>query len=354
MQYKNEIQILHIVKFIPPAFILILSVITLIVIYLEHQRSFKLEKEQIEKEFLQLNQQTIKNQVNTVVNFILKEHQNTEAKLKESIKQRIYEAHHLAQTIYNNNQDKPEEELKERIKEALRSLRFNQGRGYYFINDMQGVNIMHPFLPKLENTNVIQLKNQKGEYLIQGMIQKLQNKQEAFHEWYWNKRGDKNEYKKIGFLKKFEPYDWFLGTAEYIDDFEEEIKKNVLQRINHFEYEKGGYIFIFHEDGTYLVHPRKGSIGKSIYDSQGIIDNKGKVVIKEAFAQFISIANKGGGFYQYIQAKKPSTDLPASKITYLQGVKDWNWIVGKGFYVDEINVVLNRKKEEVMQSFKSI
>ena len=57
MQYKNEIQILHIVKFIPPAFILILSLITLIVIYLEHQRSLKLVWAQLESKEINIIQE---------------------------------------------------------------------------------------------------------------------------------------------------------------------------------------------------------------------------------------------------------------------------------------------------------
>ena len=354
MKYKNEEQILNIVKYIPPLFIVFLSLIAWAFIYYEYQKSFIKEKELIEKNYIQANKEIIQNQVNTVHNFIIKEQESTEKKLRDNIKKRVYEAHKIATNIYKENKDKDKKTVEKLIKDALRTIRFNDGRGYYFINTFKGMNVMHAVLPFYEDKNLWNFRDVNGQYVVQETVKKLQEKDETFHEWYWRKsEKDFREYKKIGFLKKFEPLNWYIGTAEYFDDFEKTIQKNVLEQINNFKYEKNGYIFIFNFKGIYLAHATKRNLGKNIHSNNGIIDQYGNIVVKQVFTQFVDLAKRQeGGFISYIQARKPSTNLPASKITYIQGIPGWNWLIGKGFYEDDVNKKLNQKKKVLDRDFK--
>ena len=48
------------------------------------------------------------------------------------------------------------------------------------------------------------------------------------------------------------------------------------------------------------------------------------------------IATEGSGFYTYIQNSKPDTLLATKKISYVKGFNNWQWIVGTGFYEDDI------------------
>ncbi len=63
------------------------------------------------------------------------------------------------QNNYAKYHDKmSEEELKEMLTNSLRDVRFLDGRGYYFIADMQGVSAMHGKIKSLENKNNVKLK----------------------------------------------------------------------------------------------------------------------------------------------------------------------------------------------------
>lgn len=67
-----------------------------------------------------------------------------------------------------------------------------------------------------------------------------------FLSWHFYKPNDmKNQYKKIGFNINFEPYDWFIGTGEYIVDFEENVKKRGF-RISFKELNKPKRLFLYH------------------------------------------------------------------------------------------------------------
>ena len=61
--------------------------------------------------------------------------------------------------IFQSNLDKDNQTLTKMIKDALRMMRFNNNRGYYFIFDMYGNNILQPILPRFENTNLLNYKD---------------------------------------------------------------------------------------------------------------------------------------------------------------------------------------------------
>ncbi|MDN3685680.1 cache domain-containing protein [Vibrio sinaloensis] len=59
--------------------------------------------------------------------------ERTEHQLETTIKERIYEAHNIATRLYESNQHLPEAQVTKLITDALRDIRFNNGRGYFFI-----------------------------------------------------------------------------------------------------------------------------------------------------------------------------------------------------------------------------
>jgi two-component system NtrC family sensor kinase len=65
----------------------------------------------------------------------------------------------------------------------------------------------------------------------------------------------------------------------------------------------------------------------------------------------IKISKEGEGFYSYIQNKKPDTNLPTKKVSFVKGLNNWGWIIGTGFYEDEINKVLQEREKEIDERF---
>ncbi len=46
----------------------------------------------------------------------------------------------------------------------------------------------------------------------------------TYYSWYWPKN-DNKEYKKIGFFKKIEPLNLYIGTGRFVVDYEQNLKK---------------------------------------------------------------------------------------------------------------------------------
>ena len=101
-----------------------------------------------------------------------------------------------------------------------------------------------------------------------------------------------------------------------------------------------GYVFIYNFDGINIADPiLKHNKGKNLIDFK---DLNGKKVIKE----LIDISkNQNGGFIKYVW-NKPTTNTMSDKISYAISFKPWNWMIGSGVYLDEVQDALKIKKEQ--------
>jgi len=351
MLNKDEIKILRTVK-LAPIFILALSLIAILFIYKNNNDHFNAEVERIRAESILEETVLIKNEVLKVHSLIASEKAQSIKKIKASLQERVREAHAIASSIYRNNQDKNEAEIKLLISDALRDIRFNKGRGYFFVYQSDGLSVMHPILPHLQNTNLWDFKDVKGCYVIRDLSNIATTQGEGFLRWWWKKPSDtKTEYEKIGYSKHFAPFDWFIGTGDYVLDYEEELKIEILERISRVKYGKDGYIFVVNNEGVYLNHIETEHIGKNRID---LVDDNGFMITQE----IIKAAKDGEAYLSYIGTIKPSTGLPANKTSFVKGFKDWQWAIGSGTYLDDIEnvifakkIALNKKnKQELIQT----
>lgn len=348
MIFKSEKQLIKIIKFTPPVFIVLISLLLIAILFFENKKTFEKEKRAIEQEFTQKNKQLIKKEVDSVYNYIINEQKNTHKTLQDSLQEALNNAHNIAYSLYINNQHKPKKEIEALIIDALRNITFNKGRGYFFIYEKTGRNVMLPYSPHLEGKDFINHQDAKGTFIIQEVIELLKHTDETFYEWYWFKPNDTTQQrKKVGYYKNFEPLDWFIGTGEYIEDFEKEVQERVLSNIRQIRYGENGYIFVIDYNSIYLSHIRQNFIG------QNAVTNNDTVDIKKVIDDLIALAKEGGGYYSYIQNNKPNNNMPVKKISYVKGLENWSWMIGTGFYLDDINNNIEKRKQQLNEDFKS-
>jgi methyl-accepting chemotaxis protein len=115
--------------------------------------------------------------------------------------------------------------------------------------------------------------------------------------------------------------------------------KAILRAIS-FGKEKDGYIFVYDQSGTNVVMgPKPALEGKNLIDLK---DPNGVQVIKE----LIDRANEGGGFLTYDWAK-PSIGQDAPKLSYATLLKETNWMVGTGFYIDDVDALMKVEQDKI-------
>ena len=346
MIYKNEQSLINIIKYTPLVFIITVSLIITGFLYWDKQTTFQEQKIVISNEFIKTNKEKIKTEVDDLYEFIEKTQKETEERLKKSIKDRVYEAHNIAMRIYNENKNtKTKEEITKMIKDALVDIRFNNGRGYFFVYSFDYECILLPVNRKLEGTSFYNFKEGGGTYLTRNIIEQVKKEREGFLTWSFHKPEDmKNQYKKIGFNIHFEPYDWFIGTGEYFVDFEEDVKKEVLEYISRISQNEKDYFFILNYDKKTFYHVIKELIG---LPAQNITN----VETKKAFDDMVSIAKSGEGFLTY-NHKYGNNNEFSTKTSYIKGLDNWQWVIGKGFYQNDIQQLLIEKEKQLDKDYQ--
>jgi len=227
------------------------------------------------------------------------------------------------------------------IKDTLRDIRFNEDRGYYFIYSMGLKNVLLPPVPLEEGQDFSNYQDIKKDYVVRNFAKLVQKNKESFYTWYWLKPSDKSKhYKKVGFGKYFEPFDWFIGTGEYLDDFEQGIKNDLIEEIQNIRYNTRGYIFMHDYSGICLTHINKTLIGKNRINYE---NNHGRKLVQEA----IDIAKNGGGYFEYETNYGKLTKKTTKKISYVDGIDDWGWQIGAGFYLNDIDKRITMKEDEL-------
>jgi two-component system, NtrC family, sensor kinase len=349
MKISKEKQLLKIIKFTPSLFVTIVSLSIMLFFYFENKKIFNEEKKEIEEHFILENKKNVKDEVLRVYDFINHLQKTTEDELKKNVKSRVYEAHAIATNIYEKYKDtKTNEEIFELIKISLSEIRFNNGRGYFFMDDIYGNKLFHPVDTSIEGKNLLNYTDAKGYKFFETIVRTIKEKTERFDEYYWYKPTEKKEIgRKISFYKYFEPLNIAIGTGEYFDEFEKEIQEKALEYISLIKFGKSGYVFVINYDGIYLNHIRKNYIGKSY------LENNDTVNTKKVVEDSINIAKNGEGFYSYIQNFKPGTNVSTKKISYLKGLNNWNWMIGSGFYEDDVLSKVLDKKNKLNQKYES-
>jgi len=334
----NEKNILKFLKFSPPIITIFFSALIITLVYLVNQYTFNNEIKKLKSEFFKTNKEIVKNEVEKLYEFILHQQEKTTQLLKKNIKENVNIAHTLINEIYVQNQHKSQLEIKKIIKKSLQDLRFNEGIGYFFIVSQEGEMIFHPFLPQLENTNVLKIRDPNGTFLFKDMVTLIKEHHETFYEWYWYKPNEKTlQEKKIGYLKNIDGLNWFIGSGYYIDDFETTLKNEIFEYTPKINFGHNGFIFIIDYQGNMLSNKNKTLMGKNVLNDQ---DKVGKYFVQH----MIDIAQKGNGFVNYYDPTLPK-EKTYMKTSFIKGVPDWNFLIGAGFNENELNTKIHEKQE---------
>lgn len=299
-------------------------------------RDFNSRAAQMRLRHIDQQKQLIKREVYQVVDYINFKKAQREALTQTKIKTRVYEAYSIAHTIYQQNKStKSKAEIQKIIIDALRAVRFENESGYYFINRMDGVAVLSVSSYGLEGENLINLSDANGKYMVREMIDVAEKSGEGFCEYYWKKpNAHRNDYKKISFIKRFEPFNWFIGTGLYVDDVEAQIESELLVTISKIRFGKEGYIFVNRLNGNALVANGKLFSGtKKVWE----VFNKYPKKMQDYFAKAHNAAFEPDGdyiYYSHIKLTNPDKDSP--KVSFIYGLPDMQWLVGAGVYLDDV------------------
>jgi signal transduction histidine kinase len=267
---------------------------------------------------------------------------SSEQTLDRKIVNRVKTAYQICSVMYEKMKS---EYGDDRIKDSLLSAMSGMvyGNEYIYVMDMDGVVVLSPLLKNIEGKNLINRQDAKGHYTVRESIDLLKKKGEGFIDVFWENPADvkTGPKRKRVFMKRFEPYDWMIGYGVYVEDHDEVIKNEVIKHFESVSYDKDGYLFAATYDGISLTKPAKG---RNMYDIQ---DSNGKYLVRE----LIKVSKNGGGFVEYEMPPFKGA-RPEKKLSYAAPIERWNWYIGTGIYITDIETAYNKRMGDIFKSEK--
>lgn len=297
----------------------------------EHRSSMQ----RIEQVIVEQQQSRLKGEMRSALDYLDFVRSRADQVLRQSAVEQVDAALQIAHTIYQRESVRhPPKEVQRMILDVLRPMRFFHGRGYFFVDDMQGQFVLLPTAPHLEGKNGIDNRDDTGHYIMRGLIDAARLPPgQGFSRYRWYRPDNPQVMaEKIAYVRHFEPFDWLIGTGDYTYEWEEQQKKEGLARLRGFKFGSTGLIAILDQQGRALLAPAAAHIEGALPQTMSAVERTGLERIQ-------SVARNGGGFLNY-QWVNPSTGQVAEKTALVQVYEPWGWTVIATVFNDELQSTL--------------
>ncbi|NLI93899.1 MAG: methyl-accepting chemotaxis protein [Peptococcaceae bacterium] len=127
---------------------------------------------------------------------------------------------------------------------------------------------------------------------------------------------------------------------------EEQAKKAAADVVRELRFDNGNYFWVDTTEGINVVLLGRDTEGKSRYNAQ---DSEGVFYVHD----FISNGIKEGGGYSDYKFPRPNQTELIPKRGYTLLYKPYNWVVGTGNYLDDIEKVVKLREQEIQKKLSS-
>ncbi|WP_419764524.1 MAG: cache domain-containing protein [Arcobacter sp.] len=255
---------------------------------------------------------------------------------RNSIKQNVEKIDYFESYFLDNHNKVYSKKIKKApaLKELFKNNYIN------IIIDLDSKKILLDEKKVLDNIRVEDISDSKGL--------KVLNSNRKFNEFIEVKL-NKNKY--LFYIKKLKDSNLLILSGNDSKKLEEEIKQKVLKTLVYFDTDNRYYMFImeiFNKDGgnkygKVLLHQANPSLAGKFLNEKS--QNKDMEKYRKDYLKIIRESGEGFITYNYF---KPENNTISKKLSFFYLQKDWNWVIGSGFYFND----LESKKEEFKLSIE--
>ena len=343
--------------------LLILSIATIVLISIiiaidsiYSLKSFSSETiEKYKEEAYAKKEEELKNYVSLAMKTVEAYHQRTSVEkvkieVEEELKKQTMFLFSILEAEYEKNKNiLSKDALQERLKDIVNATRYSK-TGYFWINDLDAVVLIHPINPKLNNKDMHEYKDPNGKQIFKEFADIAKKDKEGFIDYVWPKPGFDQPQLKVSFVKLFAPYNWVIGTGEYVENATAKIQAEALKTISEMRYANNDYFWINDSHPKMINHPTNSKLNGT--DLSNYADPYGT----KLFVEMSRVTNekKEGGLVKYYWDKPNKKNDPKEKFSYVQKFEPWDWIIGTGAYVDDIEAEVALMQENTNSKIETI
>ena len=130
-------------------------------------------------------------------------------------------------SYYNEHYERGELSLEEAqacAKAHFDSIRYGRaGHGYFWIGDLEGCVVTHPFRTDLIGQNLSDWRSPDGSHPMLDFVNMARMRGGGFVDHMWQRQDDPHRVEpKVSYVQLFEPWGWFVTTGVYLGDVQAE------------------------------------------------------------------------------------------------------------------------------------
>jgi methyl-accepting chemotaxis protein len=240
---------------------------------------------------------------------------------------------------------------------TLRAMRFDDGKGYLWINDVGRPfprMLMHPVVPALEHKVLdapeFNCVGDRGRNLFQVAVELTAARGEGFIRYSWPEPDGEALLPltaKFSYVRRFEDWGWVVGTGVYADEVLREKLADIASAIRSIRYGTE-YFWINSAEAPVprmVMHPVRPELDGARLDGPEfdlVVNGRPQ----NLFVAFRDLAQQGEGFAEYAWPR-PTADggpgAPAAKLSFVKLYRPLGWVIGTGRYVDDIEAAIGEK-----------
>ena len=264
--------------------------------------------------------------------------EQTEAAFRRSLVDQVDAAFGVIEALHaRESTRRSAPEVQRLILETLRPVRFFEGRGYYFVNDMQGRIRLLPNSPEREGLLEHDNRDDKGQPIMGRLIEAArQPPGQGWARYRWYPLGQASQMKdKLSYVRHFAPYDWLIGTGDYLEYWQDYRRQEALERLRSTRFGRNGYVAVASFEGKTLILP-------STPDFEGRHYSELPSQQAEVVERIIALARAGGGFLSY-DWTDPANGQLRRKTALVKGYAPWGWVLTVTMFDDELMAPVARE-----------
>ncbi|MDY0108022.1 MAG: cache domain-containing protein, partial [Giesbergeria sp.] len=312
----------------------------------QNEREQRNSFERIENVLTQQQKERLTAEMRSAVDYLNFTRSRTEDVLRRSLVEQVDSAWQIAQAIHERESShRTPAQVQKLIVEALRPMRFFDGRGYVFIDSMQGRFVLLPTAPQYEGRAGIDNQDDTGAYIMRGLINAAYVPQgQGFFRYRWYRPdAPQTMADKVAYVRHFAPYDWLIGTGDYLYEWESRQQKEALQRLRALRFGASGSVGLITHEGRSLLSPSNAAL-------EGLLPAQMPPLEQRALEKLRAVAQTGGGFVEY-EWPRPGAragDPPGRKTALISTYAPWGWMLVTSMFNDELHSTL-RAETQVQQ-----
>jgi len=309
----------------------------------QNEREQRNSFERIEQVLTRQQKERLTAEMNSAVGYLDFARSRTESEMRRSLVEQVDAAVQIAQAIHERESPhRTPAQVQKLIVEALRPVRFFDGRGYLFIDSMQGQFVLLPTAPQYEGRAGIDNQDDTGAYIMRGLINAAHVPQgQGFFRYRWYRPdAPKTMADKLAYVRHFAPYDWLIGTGDYLYEWENRQQQEAMQRLRALRFGATGSVGVINREGRSVLSPNNAAL-------EGLLPAQMPPLEQRALEKLRAVAQAGGGYVEY-EWPRPGAragDPPGRKTALISTYAPWGWVLVTTMFNDELHSTLRAETQ---------